>query len=459
MTSKYRSLSFWHDSVPGSLSPRQSLEDNTEADVAIVGGGYTGLWTAYYLKQIDPSLDIAILEAEIAGFGASGRNGGWCAAYLSGIDHWLENPKQHDSAMRLKKLMFDTVMEVGRVSQREAIDCHFERSGTLEIAVNKSQVKRAREDLEHQRSLGFTEDDYRWLDQQEIAEALSVDKALGAIHMSHTAAIHPARLARGLAETLENCGVRIYEHSPVVDFAHDHLTTDSARVRARRVILACEGYSDNLPGIGRRLVPMHSMMIVTEPLSDKQIESLRFEKRYTFGNLDHMVTYGQFTADRRIAFGCRGSYHYGSGIKQFSSDDPEFEVVRETLLRFFPDLRGIGFTHAWGGAMGVTRSLQPSVNYDPNTGLGWAGGYFGNGVAAANLAGRTMADLIMGRDTERIRTPWVNPPGPSRKWEPEPIRWLGIKSRTKLMQLADVAEYRDSVVAPAISKTLDTLFP
>ena len=174
MDQKYRSLSFWHDSVPGSLSPRQSLEDNTEADVAIVGGGYTGLWTAYYLKQIDPSLDIVILEAEIAGFGASGRNGGWCAAYLSGIDHWLENPKQHDSAMRLQKLMFDTVKEVGRVSQREAIDCHFERSGTLEIAVNKSQLKRAHEELEHQRSLGFTEDDYRWLDQKEIAEALSV---------------------------------------------------------------------------------------------------------------------------------------------------------------------------------------------------------------------------------------------------------------------------------------------
>jgi glycine/D-amino acid oxidase-like deaminating enzyme len=201
------------------------------------------------------------------------------------------------------------------------------------------------------------------------------------------------------------------------------------------------------------------MMVVTEPLSGRQIEEIRFNRHFCFGNLDRMVTYGQLTADQRIAFGCRGSYHFGSGIRQFDPADTEFNLVRESLLRFFPSLEGIGFTHAWGGCMGVSRSLRPSVNYDPDTKIGWAGGYFGNGVGATHLAGRTLADLVAGRDTERVKTPWVNPEGMNKKWEPEPLRWLGIKTRAGLMQMADNAEYRGSSYAPLISKTLEALFP
>jgi glycine/D-amino acid oxidase-like deaminating enzyme len=126
MESETRNLSFWHDSVPDSLEPRAALQSDIEADIAIVGAGYTGLWTAYYLKQIDPSLDIAILEADVAGFGASGRNGGWCAAYISGMDQWLDDPVHRAGAIRLQRLMFDTVREIGRVSEKESIDCHFE---------------------------------------------------------------------------------------------------------------------------------------------------------------------------------------------------------------------------------------------------------------------------------------------------------------------------------------------
>jgi glycine/D-amino acid oxidase-like deaminating enzyme len=201
------------------------------------------------------------------------------------------------------------------------------------------------------------------------------------------------------------------------------------------------------------------MMVVTEPLDAEQIEAIGSPARYAFGNLDHIVTYGLLTEDNRIAFGCRGSYHYGSKIHRFDPAEAEFDIVRKTLLRFFPVLEGIQFTHAWGGAMGVSRTLRPSVNFNPATGLAWAGGYFGNGVGATNLAGRTMADLILGQDTERVDTPWVNPPDSHNKWEPEPIRWLGINARRQLMQLADKAEYKGSFFAPLINKTLDTLFP
>jgi len=455
---EFRKQSFWLDSVPGSLAPRAALQEDLVADVAIIGAGYTGLWTAYYLKQINPSLTIAILEAEIAGFGAAGRNGGWCAGYLSGIDLWLDDAQHRDAAIRLQRLMFDTVSEVGRVAERESIDCHFEQSGALEIAVLPAQLTRLKDELKHSQGLGFDDGDYRFLSLGETREILNVDQAMGAILMSHCAAIHPARLARGLAETVEGLGVRLYEQSPLLELKGNQLRTPQGTVSAGTTILATEGYSTTLSGQERRLIPVHSMMVVTEPLSEEQIDAICMRKRFAFGNLDHVTTYGQLTADGRIAFGCRGTYHFGSGIQgQFNTADPEFELVRQTLFRFFPVLEGIGFTHAWGGAMGVSRSLQPSVNYNPATQLAWAGGYFGNGVGATHLAGRTLADLVTGRDTERVHTPWVNPPQAERKWEPEPLRWLGIKSARVLMHMADRAEYRDSRFTPVITKALDLL--
>jgi glycine/D-amino acid oxidase-like deaminating enzyme len=455
----YRQQSFWLDSVPDSLTPRPSLENDVEVDIAIVGAGYTGLWTAWYLKQLDPNLNIAMLETEIAGFGASGRNGGWCASFLSGIEHWFNHPDHCDGAIRLQGQMFDAVREVGRVTERESIDCHFEQSGALEVAVLPAQLKRLRAELEYMHGKGFSDEDYCWLSADETREMLNIDQSLGGLLMSHCAAIHPARLARGLAEAIEKQQVKIYEQTPALEIDGNQLRTPHGSVTANTIVLATEGYTNTLPGQQRRLIPLHSMMVVTEPLNDEQLEAIGATRRYTFSNLDHVVTYGQLTADKRIAFGARGSYNYGSRVHRFDPADTEFNIVRKTLLRFFPSLEGIRFTHAWGGAMGVSRSIRPSVNYNPATGLAWAGGYFGNGVGAANLAGRTVADLVLGHDTERVHTPWVNPPESQRKWEPEPLRWMGISARRHLMHMADHAEYRGSRFAPAINKTLDYLFP
>ena len=457
MTENYKKLSFWMDSVPGSLEPRASLSDNIEADVAIIGAGYTGLWTAYYLKQIDPGLEIVIVESEVAGFGASGRNGGWCSAYLDGISHWLDDPSTRDGAIRLQRLLFDTVKEVSRVTEAESIDCHFEQSGALEIAVNAMQEKRLRIEYEHHRSLGFSEDDYRWLDKNEIGEKLAMQGARGAIHMAHNATVHPARLARGLAATLDSMGVSIYEHSTVTRIGAHKLATVGGSVKAGSIVIATEGYSNDTAKNTNQLIPLHSMMVATEPLSSSQLDELRISQRYCFSSIHHLVTYGQLTADNRIAFGCRGSYNYGSRISQFSASDPDFNTVRETLLELLPSLNGIGFTHAWGGAMGVARNLFPSVNFDQTRGLGWAGAYFGNGVGASNLAGRTMADLITGRDTDRTHTPWVNPQGAGKHWEPEPLRWLAIKSAKSLMGMADKCEHNDSRFTPVISKVLNKI--
>mgnify|MGYP001827072765 CR=1 FL=1 len=460
----YRNLSFWHDSLPGPLLPRSSLENDIDIDIAIAGAGYTGLWTAYYLTQLDPTLSIAIIESDIAGFGASGRNGGWCSSYLSGLEAALEKPALKEAAIRLQRQMFDAVKEVGRVSKRESIDCHFDQSGQIEAAILPAQLQRTHEHVDFMHSLGFDEEDFRQLTQQQLGEHINVNGALGGMYMSHCAAIHPARLACGLADVLEARGVDIFEQTPVVSLDRQGFTTPAGRVKAGITILATEGYTRTIKGLERKLIPVHSMMVVTEPLSEQQLEQTGLNKRYTFNNGDHMTTYGQLTADQRIAFGCRGSYHFGSRIRtDFEMADPEFEVVWNTLLKFFPSLSDSRYTHAWGGAMGVTRSMNPAVCFDRETRFGWAGGFFGNGVGACNLAGRTMADLILDRDTDRVHTPWVNPEHEreldKKLWEIEPVRWLGIRSRARLMQMADQAEYKHSNAAPLINKTLKTLFP
>ena len=457
---EYRRLSFWHHNLPEPIKPRAALALETDADVAIVGAGYTGLWTAWYLKQISPTLDIAVLEAEIAGFGASGRNGGWCSSHLLGIHRWLDDPVHRDGALRLQRLMFQTVADIGRLVARESIDCHFEQSGGLDIAVLPQQLARLEREWAEFCELGFDGTDYRWLDAGETRDRVNVDGAMGSLLLNHCAAIHPARLARGLADAVEQAGVRIYEHSPVLERTGHELTTPQGKVSAETILLATEGYSTGWANPARRLIPVHSMMVATEPLSAGQLESTGLTRRCTFGNGDRVVTYGQLTADGRIAFGCRGTYQFGSGIRHdFDESDADFDLVRQTLLRFFPALEGIRFTHAWGGAMGVSRGLQASVNYDPAAKLGWAGGYFGSGVAATHLAGQTLADLVTGQDTERVHTPWVNPPGARRSWEPEPWRWMGIRYARAMMTFADRLEYREGKLLPAVGALVDRLRP
>ncbi len=460
----YRSQSYWLDTLQGQLAPRPSLPGDASADVAIIGAGYTGLWTAWYLKHHAPHLDIALLEADIAGFGASGRNGGWCSAYLSGIDDWLDDPHTREAAIDLQRQLFATVDEVGRVACLENIDCHFDKSGHVSVAVNPSQLAREREWLAHWRALGFGEDDLRPLGAAEVARRVRIAGALGGHHMPHCAAIQPAALARGLARAVVARGVKLYERTPVTAWRDRTLETPHGALRAEVVLLATEGFTDSLHGLNRRLIPIHSMMIATEKLTPEEIDATGLKRRYTWNNGRHLVTYGQLTRDGRIAFGSRGRYYFrGARHTRFDRGDPLFGEIREELGTLFPVLRGKAITHQWGGPMGVSRDLRPAVVWDTATRSGWAGGYFGDGVGASNLAGRTLADLVLDRDTARRRTPWVNPPGsrspPARRWEPEPLRWLAIAARYRVMGMADRAETAESPAAKRLNWLLENVFP
>src|SRR3984957_18237897 len=237
----YRQLSFWHDTVPGSLDPAPALAADTQADVAIVGAGLTGLWTAYYLNRADPELRIVLCEREIAGFGASGRNGGWCSALFPASLGKLSRMAGRDAAVAMYRAMQATVDEVGRVAAAENIDCHWAKGGTVQLARSAVQLERAKAEVAEMRDYGFGEEDLTLLTENEARGRLGATGVLGGTYTPHCAAIHPARLVRGLADAVQRRGVTIFERTPVLQLLPGRLVTSGGTVRARHVIRATEG--------------------------------------------------------------------------------------------------------------------------------------------------------------------------------------------------------------------------
>ena len=251
---EYRRLSFWHDSVPGQLEPADRLDGDTEADVAIVGAGLTGMWTAYYLSKADPALRIVLCEREIAGFGASGRNGGWCSALFPASLTKLERMAGRESAIAMYRAMQHTVDEVGKVAADEGIDCHWAKGGTVQFARSPTQLERAREEIDEARLYGFDESDLRLLSAEEAQEFGGVSDVLGGVFTPHCAAIHPAGWLAGWLRCCGPEGSRIYEKTEVRRLEPGRLVTSGGTVKARHVIRATEGYTPEAAGprAGRR---------------------------------------------------------------------------------------------------------------------------------------------------------------------------------------------------------------
>ncbi len=438
------SLSLWHATIsadewgPG----RPALGGDISVDVAIVGAGYTGLWTAYYLLQRDPGLRVAVLEAEVVGFGASGRNGGWCSALLPmGLDA-IAAASSREAAAALQHEMHTTVAEVGRAAAAEGIDCHFAHGGYLNLARNPAQLARAQAAVEHQHSYGFTEADYRMLSAAEASAMCGATDVIGGSFTPHCAAIHPARLARGLARAVEQHGATIYEHTPALEILPHQVRTRDGSVRADVVVRATEAFTPGLPGLKRDVAPIYSLMIATEPLPSSFWDEVGLRERATFNDGRHMIIYGQRTADDRFAFGGRGVwYHWGSRIKpEFDRNPKVHALIHETLRELFPAIGDAAVTHQWGGAVASPRDWWCSVRFDPATGLASAGGYVGDGVGTTNLSGRTLADLITRTESPLTTLPWVG--HRSRRWEPEPLRWLGINTSVHLPNGSDRHEAR-----------------
>lgn len=444
---RLRELSFWHATVDDDLTPRPALPGDRDADVAIIGGGLTGLWTAWYLLERDPTLRITVLEKSIVGFGASGRNGGWCSALFPRSTASLARTHGLDAALRMRRAMIDTVDEVGRAADAAGLDIHYAKGGT--VAYARSAVQEAAARADHAEAERFGVDAVQWWPAERV-------KAAGAVAATFDPAcarIHPARLVRGLARVLETRGVVVHESTEVTGWSPGRVQTVHGTVTADAVIVALEGYGAALPQTHRRVLPLYSLMIATEPLPESFWQEVGLDHGMTFTDYRHLLIYGQRTADNRFAFGGRGArYHLGSAIRaEYDRVPAVFEHLRRTLGELFPAIGDAGVTHRWGGPLGVPRDWHASVGFDTGTRIGSAGGYVGDGLSTTNLAGRTLADLVTGSDSDLTRLPWVDHRSPS--WEIEPLRFLGANAGLLAMTAADREEHltdRPSLVARAM---------
>lgn len=445
-------VSHWIDRLP---SPRPPLPGDRDAAVCIVGAGYTGLWTAYYLKRHDPGLDVVVLDARFAGFGASGRNGGWLSGLVPGDRHALAARHGRDAVIAWQRALNDSVDDVIDVAGREGIDAGIVKGGTLRIARNRAQSERLAVELAEYRRWGV--DGVEPLTTGEAAQRIRLAGVTSAYHQPHCARIHPGHLVRGLADAVERLGVPVYEMTEVTEISPRRVASTRGTVRAPIVVRATEGFTTVLPGLRRRWLPMNSSMIVTDPIPAATWDEIGWDGAETVSDAAHGFFYAQRTADDRIAIGGRSlPYRFGSRFDLDGMVPPRtVEHLTSVLRTALPQVRHVPVAHGWCGVLGVPRDWQAGVGFDRATGLAWAGGYAGHGVTAAHLAGRTLADLITEQRTPRTELPWVG--HQTRDWEPEPLRWLGVRALYAAYGLADRDESRGRPDTSPIARLADRI--
>lgn len=441
------SRSLWSDTLPESEiargragAPSGATDD---ADVVIVGAGLSGLWTAWYLLQRDPALRVVVLERETIGFGASGRNGGWCSALLPMSLTKLAGRHGDAAARRMQAAMHETVLEVERFVEQYGAPGILQRGGTITAARSAPQEQRIRAEIAEYHRFGFDESDYRWVDAEQARSMMAATEVAGGMFSPHCATVHPLRLTHAVARAVLAAGADIREHTEVTSIEQGRAVTTDGDVRAEIIVRATEAYTPQLVGERRTLLPIYSLMVATEPLPASVWHEIGLHDRPTFADARHMVIYGQRTADDRLAFGGRGApYHFGSVIKpEFDTHDGIRQLLATSLRDLFPQMGDAAITHHWGGVLAAPRDWVCSVRFDRASGLATGGGYVGDGVSTTNLAGRTLAALITGNDTDDlVRLPWVG--HRSRKWEPEPLRWAGVNAGRAAAQRADRHEER-----------------
>jgi glycine/D-amino acid oxidase-like deaminating enzyme len=438
----YRRLSLWLDAVDDDLSPRPGLAGDREVDVAIVGAGYTGLWTAYALMRHDPGLRVVLLEREIAGFGASGRNGGWCSDLFPVSWDRVVREQGADAQRRMHRALVDGIDDVAATAAREHIEADIVKGGCVTLAMTPLQETELRAEVIASQQREDADLALRWLDREEAAARVRIAGCRGAHFTPNCARLHPGKLVRGLAGAVERAGAEILERTEVLELQPHAAVTSRGTVRAQTVVRATEAFTAHFRADHRALLPLYSLMIATAPLPEEVWADIGWSRGETLNDGRHLIIYGQRTADNRIAFGGRGApYHFGSRvIDSFDSNPSVFNALKNALHDLIPQTRGIPITHRWGGPIGIARDWYPSVTIDRDRGLATAGGYVGDGVTASNVAGRTVADLILSRDTDLTRLPWVQ--HRSRRWESEPLRWLAVNFSVQAMRSADAVEHR-----------------
>ena len=437
--------SLWLDGVVrDDLTPREQLSGDHTCDVAIVGAGFGGLWTAYYLKKADPTLRVTVVEAEIAGFGAAGRNGGFVSSGISGSGAVYARRSGWDSVHRAEREVLHGIDEIGRVVAAEGIDCGYNKAGALTFATTEPQLQRVRARIERKlRSGGHGPEDIRFLTPDEAAEFIrGPEGLLGASYTPHCARVDPARLARGLADACERLGVKIYEQSPAEHLGPKVVQCRNGRISADVVVRATESYTIREKGQRRTFLPLYALLIATEPLPQEVWDQLKWQDGIGIEDTGHLFYYAQRTVDGRIVVGGRGAPYRLT--KPLSTENEQnthvYERLVQTLHEAFPAVAQARITHHWGGSLAVPRDWCMRTTFDRTTGMGFVGAFGGHGVTASNISGRTMRDLILGHSTDLTTLPWVG--HHTRKWEPEPLRFIASRLIHKTLASADAYEER-----------------
>jgi glycine/D-amino acid oxidase-like deaminating enzyme len=439
--------SVWWATLPSAPAPRPSLDGDRDVDVAIVGAGFTGLWTALHLVRCDPHLRVVVLEADVAGAGASGRNGGWASALYPVTFERVERESGREAMLALRSALRDGVTDLESLARDEGIEFDYHRGGTVTLARSALQARRLNDELEAQRALGDGPEDLEWLDEAAARRRCAASEVLGALYTPHCAAVHPAKLATGLAAAAARRGVEVLERTTVTSiepgdrWRRPRAVCATGSVRADVVVRATEGYTARFRDARREVAPLYSLVVATEPLGGSFFDRIGLGERETFCDGRHLIIYGQRTADDRLVFGGRGApYHFGSRVDpRFDVEPDVFDKLEATLVELFGELPG-AITHRWGGPLGVARDFAPSVRLDRASGLAAAGGYVGDGVVLSQVAARALADRIAGVESPFTGLPFVGHESP--QWEREPLRWLGINGGLFAAGHADRVETR-----------------
>ena len=432
---------FWLDR-PDSPEPAPPLHRPTTADLAIVGGGYTGLWAAILAKEEDPSRDVLLVEADTIAFGASGRNGGFCDATLT---HGLENglARFPDEIDRIEAMGRESFRGLAATVERYGIDCDWITSGEIGVATEPHQVPWLREGAERAAAAGS---DTVFLDRDQVRAKLDSPTFLAGLwKRADCAMVDPARLAWGLARVARDLGVRIHEGTPVIDLASTgsgtaarvRLTTSNGSIDARRVVLGTNGFKPLVRSIRRYVVPVYDYALMTEPLTERQRAEIGWAEREGFADSTNHFHYFRTTDDGRILWGGYDAiYHFANRVHAtLEQRDATFSVLAAHFFDTFPQLEGVRFTHRWGGVIDTCSRFSVMFGTALDGKVAYAVGYTGMGVAATRFGARTALDLVDGRDTERTRLRLVrSKPVP---FPPEPFRWAGIHLTTKALTRAD----------------------
>jgi glycine/D-amino acid oxidase-like deaminating enzyme len=436
-------VSFWLDDpeAPASTPP---LVGRTAADLAVVGGGFTGLWTAWLAKIRDPGRDVVLLDADRCGWAASGRNGGFCAASLT---HGLSNGIERfpDEIEILERLGMENLDAIESTVYEQGIDCGFERTGELSVATGPHQVDSLREAAKEASRHGVAT---TYLDAEAMWSAVHSPTYLAGLWDKRGCAlVNPARLAWGLRRICEEAGVRIFEHSPVNDL-EEHvggsgssgsitIRTGHGEVRADRVALGTNANPSPIRRLRRYIVPVYDYVLMTEPLDEAQLDSIGWKARQGLGGCGNQFPYYRLSPDNRILFGGFDAiYHFRSGLR------PSLEHRESTFLKLsslfaetFPQLEDVRFTHAWAGAIDTCSRFCAFFDLSHHGRVASAAGYTGLGVGASRFGAQVMLDLLAGQETERTRLAFVaSKPLP---FPPEPIRYAGIQLTRWSMANAD----------------------